>query len=562
MVVDDYSTDGTREVLQKLQGRSSLKVHFNQKNQGKGACLHTGFGMAAGEIIIIQDADLEYYPDEYPQMIELIASGKADVVYGSRFLGQHRAFKYTHYLKNRALTFLTNVLYNTTLTDMETCYKAFRRGVLDGMTLKAKRFGFEPEFTARVVQRKFRLYETPISYAGRSQAEGKKITWKAGIKALYWLLRCKFEHLDINRQTRARMALIPKYSRWLFQNIKPQLGQRVLELNAGAGDITQNLLGRELVVATDPDEENVHTLRSRFVQGPRVRIMRFDPAKPPSEVLRRMRFDTIICYNTLEKIEDDSGALRHFSDLLEPGGKLLLMVPAHKTLFGPMDKALGRLRRYRRAELAAKLAATGMEIETPRFYNAVGVFGWFINSTILRRKILPSLQLRLFNLFSRLFRAERVLAPPFGLTLMAVARKSGQAVLEPEKEQDKASGADRESRPGRDSGSSRRGGQSRQRQRTDRRPEPKPADRPERTDEPDREEETERPGREPGREPEREPEKVPQKAGPVRMVETLAREPEEDELPTDDTERGAESEAEPELPDNDDDDLNVYDPDE
>ena len=430
IVVDDGSTDGTRETLERLSGRGGLKVFYHDRNQGKGAALQTGFQHATGDIIIVQDADLEYYPDEYPQLIDLIVQGKADVVFGSRFLGRHRCFLFSHYLGNRLLTLITNVLYNTTLTDMETCYKAFRREVIQGMTLKSKSFGFEPEFTAKVLKRNYRIYETPISYAGRSYAEGKKVTWKAGFTALYWLLRGKFESVDINREARVRMELIPRYSQWIYDQVRPYLGQRVLQLNAGTGDITQALLGRDLVVATDPDERNLYALRTRFVQGRAVRILRFDPAKQPPGLLQRMRFDTILCYDSIEKIEDDSAALQRLHGLLAPGGRLLIVAPNHPSLYGPTDKALGRVRRYTRVQLAARLSATGFEIEQCRRFNAAGALGWLLNSTLLRRKMLPGHQLRVFNLFAGLFRAESLLGPPIGLSLVAVARKRRPSRLE------------------------------------------------------------------------------------------------------------------------------------
>jgi glycosyltransferase involved in cell wall biosynthesis len=213
IVVDDDSKDGTREILEKMaerqaQGEASaaaqdgsdsislreLRFFFQSPNQGKGAALRRGFAEATGDIVLVQDADLEYDPTDYPKLLEPILDGRADVVYGSRFLGgPQRVHYFWHYVGNRILTLLSDVCTNLNLTDMETCYKVFRREVLNGIRLKSNRFGFEPEITAKVAKGKWRVYEVPISYAGRSYEEGKKITWKDGVQALWCIIRYRFK---------------------------------------------------------------------------------------------------------------------------------------------------------------------------------------------------------------------------------------------------------------------------------------------------------------------------------------------------------------------------------
>ena len=189
VVVDDCSTDGTRAHLGELQKQYGFTLLLQPRNQGKGAALRRGFAAVSGDIVAIQDADLEYSPEEFPRLAELIIEGRADVVYGSRFLGSHRVFLFTHYLGNLVLTLVTNVLYNTMLSDMETCYKIMRREVLDGLDLRSNGFGIEPEITAKIFKRGYRVYEVPITYDGRGYDEGKKITWKDGIVALWVLFR-------------------------------------------------------------------------------------------------------------------------------------------------------------------------------------------------------------------------------------------------------------------------------------------------------------------------------------------------------------------------------------
>ena len=193
IIVDDASTDGTRDLLKKYEGQERFKVIYQSKNAGKGSALRAGFDKAEGEIIIVQDGDLEYNPKEYPLLIEPILDGRADVVYGSRFLGgTHRVFFFWHYVGNKVLTTLSNMCTNLCLTDMETGYKVFRRTVLDSFILKCNRFGFEPEFTSKVARHAFRIYEVPISYSGRGYEEGKKIDWKDGVAALWFIFRFRF----------------------------------------------------------------------------------------------------------------------------------------------------------------------------------------------------------------------------------------------------------------------------------------------------------------------------------------------------------------------------------
>jgi glycosyltransferase involved in cell wall biosynthesis len=194
VIIDDYSTDGTIDLLRKIATQfENIKVLYHDRNRGKGAALRTGFAQVSGDIVIIQDADLEYDPREYPQILEPILDGRADVVYGSRFLGgPHRVMFFWHYVGNQLLTLLSNMMSNLNLTDMETCYKAFRKEVLKDLTLKSDRFGFEPEFTIKVAKRKFRIYEVPISYSGRTYEEGKKINWKDGVAAIIAIIRFRF----------------------------------------------------------------------------------------------------------------------------------------------------------------------------------------------------------------------------------------------------------------------------------------------------------------------------------------------------------------------------------
>ncbi|MFZ5908492.1 MAG: glycosyltransferase family 2 protein [Chloroflexota bacterium] len=193
VIVDDYSKDGTRDLLKEMDGKDNVRVLMHEKNQGKGAAVRTGLAAARGDVLLIQDADLEYDPRDYPVLLKPLEEGIADVVYGSRFLGgPRRVAMFWHMVANYLLTFMTNVLYNTILSDMETGYKVFRRQVIEGMPLHARRFDFEPEFTAKVLKRHYRIFEVPISFNPRDYAQGKKIKLKDAFEAVWTLLRYRF----------------------------------------------------------------------------------------------------------------------------------------------------------------------------------------------------------------------------------------------------------------------------------------------------------------------------------------------------------------------------------
>ncbi len=446
IIVDDCSTDGTFDLLQRLAaGFPQIRLHRHPQNSGKGAAVRTAIEKASGDFSLIQDADLEYDPNEYPRLLRPLLDGHADAVFGSRYLAgeQTRVLPFWHSMINKGLTLVSNMFCNLNLTDMETCYKVFRTDLLKSIPIRSDRFGFEPEITMKSAKRKFRIYEVPISYHGRTYEEGKKIGWKDGLKALAVVL--KFWVIDdlyatpYGRGVLNNLTGTPQYLSWLASTLRPHIGDAVLEINAGIGNISGRLMGRRvLYVAAEKDPLHLHALRNRFLRTPNVVVQRLDPERAEDYSGLENCFNTVLSVNVLEYLEDPARVANLLRATLKPGGRLVVLVPQSPALFGSLDRSLGHHRRYRPRDLRDLLETAGFTVETVYSLNKAGAPPWWIYGKLFSSRNINKPVLKIFDKTVWIWKHLDWLLPWPGLSLIAVARTPADPKTTPEKERNAA----------------------------------------------------------------------------------------------------------------------------
>lgn len=438
VVVDDGSTDGTSDVLRKYEearladpeDQIEWRFVYHEANKGKGGAIQTALAFADAELSVIHDADLEYHPRDLLTMVPIFLEEEADAVFGSRFLASRfrRVLFFRHSLGNRFLTLLCNLVSDLNLTDMETCYKMVRTEELKSIPLRSNDFRMEPELTIKLAKRGARIFEVPISYAGRTYQEGKKITWRDGAKAVLAIFRFGvsddvYTEDDYGSQILARLSRAPRFTEWMADTLKPHVGQEVLEIGAGIGNLTLHLTPRRIYHTSDINPLYLSGLEKLQQTRPYLDTGFTDVTMSESFPKDR-RFDTVICLNVIEHVDDDVAALRNIHEALSDDGRAVVLVPRYPALMGTLDEVLGHHRRYTHASLTKLAEDAGFKLTEMLEFNRAAVPAWWLNGRVLRRRRFSLFQMKALNLTVPLLRhLDRFRFLP-SLSLIAILEKA------------------------------------------------------------------------------------------------------------------------------------------
>jgi glycosyltransferase involved in cell wall biosynthesis len=437
IVVDDGSSDGTADAIVRFregrESRSAPKFSWlfvrHEKNRGKGAAIRTGLAHVDTDLVVIHDADLEYHPADLLKMVEVFLYEDADAVFGSRFLagGYKRALFFRHELGNKLLTFLCDLVCDLNLTDMETCYKMVRSSLLKSIPLESSTFDVEPELAIKLAKRGSRIFEVPINYSGRTYGEGKKINWTDGVRALWAILHYAvsdhiFTEDESGGEILERLNRAPRFTRWMADVVRPYVGDRVLEIGAGTGNMSVHLMPRSCYWATDVNPFYLDFLTTLRATRPYMRVASTNAMEGES-FPKGQSFDTVVCLNVIEHVQDDLRALRNIWEALDEEGRAIILVPYGPELYGSLDEVLGHFRRYTEEQLVEVGLQVGFQVERVLKFNRPGVPAWWLNGRILHRRTFGLAQIRILNLLTPLFRLIDPWLPLPPLSLIAILRK-------------------------------------------------------------------------------------------------------------------------------------------
>jgi glycosyltransferase involved in cell wall biosynthesis len=429
VVVDDCSDDGTREVLERVALEDSrVTLIRHDRNMGKGAAIRSAINSASGDICVIFDADLEYSPEDIPGLLVPFATEGADAVFGSRYMtaAYRRALMHRHTMVNKLLTFVSNCFTDLNLSDIETALKAINTTLLKSIPLRSDDFRFEVEIVFKLAKRRARVFETPVRYVPRTYQEGKKIRPRDGFLALlamfrFWLIDDLYKEDEYGWPHLVEVERTTRFNLWLGEALRPFVGDRVLELGAGTGTLTSQFIPREYYVASDSNPNYIHYLKSYSFGKPYLKIEEADACGSYS-FGGLDGFDTVIAVNLLAQL-DEAAVLSNIWRVLNSKGRILIVVPLHKRLYGSLDKALGRKRRYSRNEIEQSLAQAGFKIQRAFDFNRLCVPLWLLSGRVLGRKRLSRLELKILDTLIPVMKRLDRLWPWKGLALIVVGEK-------------------------------------------------------------------------------------------------------------------------------------------
>ncbi len=434
IIVDDGSTDGSTKFIENIKTKSPLIKLFLKHNQGKGNAIRMGLQRAQGHFTVIQDADLEYTPKDLEVLIQPLLSKKTNVVYGSRFKLAKKGIysSFVFFIGGQIVNFLANFLYGIHITDEPTCYKLINTKLLKSLNLQCARFEFCPEVTAKLALKHEKILELPISYSPRHFGEGKKISWKDGLIAIFTLIKYRFQKQEFTTKHMIfgleSLSRADNYNQWILDQFRNDLKGHILEIGSGLGTFTKILLPFSTkITALEIDPNYYKTFLKRFKNHSKVDFQATDISSASIKATSFKKVNTAIMVNVLEHIEDHEQVISNISKVLSPKGRLIIFVPAIPQLYSAWDASVGHYRRYTKEDLFQLCKKNDLKINKLYYFNFVGAFGWYLNKIIGTTPRSQQFGGQVV-LYDRLFVPvvsvlERYVKPPFGQSLVLVAEK-------------------------------------------------------------------------------------------------------------------------------------------
>lgn len=430
LLVDDGSSDGTADVIRELQHENpDLIALFHKNSIGMGGCIKTALTRTTGDLCLVQDAALTYDPSEYHRLLEPIMNGLADVVMGSRTLPcQHRRLVPHRRARRLAkISALVSRLVDREIADVLCPFCAYRTLILKSIPIRCAGPEVSIELTTKIIKRGFRVYEAPVSFRGWSYGDDSSLSirqlWRSRLTAIAFYLVDDIYENQYGHDILHRLSATHRFNQWMADTIRPWVGDKVLEIGAGMGNLSMKLLPRESYVVSDIDPLHLDYLRQVLASNMRVRVEVADLEKPEDFDNLENQFDTVVCLNVVEHVNNDELAMRNIRRALAPGGRACILVPQIPAIYGTLDKVLGHYRRYTRDELKSKLERSGFEVEQTFSFNRPAVPAWWINGRIFRATTFGRLQLKVYDSLVWLFRIVDRFLPWPGVSIIAIARK-------------------------------------------------------------------------------------------------------------------------------------------